>query len=68
MEDVVKLSLGEILVEEYQAGKQKRCKKTLKKRKTDELTEENKEHLKKMKVNMDKYCQWLYSVNDTFLI
>ena len=57
MEEVVSINLGDIVVEDYQAGKQRRAKKTLAKRKIDELTEENKQLLKKLKVDMDKYIQ-----------
>lgn len=57
MNDVVKISLGEIVIEEYQAGKLRREKKTLSKRKIADLTEENKELLKRLKVDMDKFNQ-----------
>ena len=42
MEHVLQLNLGEIVTAEYQAGKQKREKKTLVKRKIDDLDEEQK--------------------------
>ena len=41
MDDVVKLGLGHINVEEYQAGKQNRMKKILKKRALEDLTDDN---------------------------
>jgi len=55
MNDIVTLGLGEIEEENYQAGKTKRTKKILKKRKLDDLSDENKELLKKMKVDIDKF-------------
>ena len=55
MNDVVKISLGEIVID--QAGKLRREKKTLSKRKIADLTEENKELLKRLKVDMDKFNQ-----------
>ena len=57
MEDVVQLKLGEIVPAEYQAGKQKREKNILLKRKIDELDEERKDILKRLKVDLEKFCQ-----------
>lgn len=57
MEDVVKIDLGQIVVEQFQAGKSTRGKKTLVKRKLEDLEDNHKEVLKKMKVDMGKYQQ-----------
>ena len=57
MEHVLQLNLGEIVTAEYQAGKQKREKKTLVKRKIDNLDEEQKNILKCLKVNLIKFNQ-----------
>lgn len=59
MNTVVKISLGDIVVEEYQAGKVLREKKILSKRKEADLTEDNKQLLKRMKVDMEKFNQWI---------
>lgn len=57
MKDVVDLNLGKIFTAEYQAGKQKRKKKTLIKRKIDDLDEEQKNFLKRLKVDLQKFNQ-----------
>lgn len=57
MNHVVKMNLGEIVIEEYQTGKLRREKKTLSKRKEVDLTEKNKQVLKRMKVDMEKFNQ-----------
>ena len=55
MEDAAQLTLGQIVVEQYQAGKSTREKKTLVKRELQDLDDEHKELLKRMKVDLDKF-------------
>ena len=57
MKEVFSVHLGDVVAEEYQAGKHTQIKQVLVKRKVDELTEESKDPLKKLKVDMDKYAQ-----------
>lgn len=55
MVEVEKLDLGTVVEESFNAGKSQRSKKLLQKRKADDLTQKQKDCLKKMKVDLEKF-------------
>lgn len=55
MEEAAKYDLATVVTEKYNAGRNERLKKELRKRTADNLTDKSKDILKRMKVDMDKY-------------
>ena len=56
MQDAIRLDLRQIINEEFVAKKTNQMIILLKKRKSEELNEKNKQMLKTLKVDMVKFC------------